>query len=622
MGFLETINEKFAASAVGKYFKIKERNSTLTQDLRGGTVTFLTVAYILAVNANILTDTGGPCISQGACKVGTPPAFQSPACQSCVEDVRLSLISATAAACIISHFLMAVVGNLPLAVCPAMGLNAYFAYTVVGYMGTGRVSYEEALAAVFVEGLIFVVISVIGVRGAIIKMMPESVLIATSAGIGIFLSFIGLQASEGIGIVTYNSATLVTLGGCPPGDRVYQVTTPLVGGDIPAAIGTMPTCVNIDPTNSSSAMHPNPGLFTPSGTYQCLSPGVMRSATMWLGIAGGMLMTVLMAKNVRGAIMIGIAFVTFISWIPKSATGGGNQAAYLQYPPGGCTSEGDPECGALTPAQSRYLYFKQVAKVPSASATAGKFDFSGFSNGDLWLALITFLYVDFFDATGTLYAMANFLSQYIPSFIKEDKTIERQTLAFTVDGLSIVIGSCLGSSPITIYVESASGIREGARTGVAALAMSFWFFVALWFSPLLASIPGYATGPALILVGAMMTINIVKIRWDIVSQAVPAFLTIVLMPLTYSIAYGFIGGIASYIIIHTILFAWYFLEAKLGKGDKPVGAKETWKVVRQKTFAIHEDDRSFAFGPHGTSGGDESPKNSEEEPVPGAIDKA
>eukprot|EP00887_Chlorella_sp_A99_P002223 scaffold21.g2223.t1 len=599
MGFLETINEKFAASAVGKYFKIKERNSTLTQDLRGGTVTFLTVAYILAVNANILTDTpctcasarlprpparpadrtppparrapqGGPCISQGACKVGTPPAFQSPACQSCVEDVRLSLISATAAACIISHFLMAVVGNLPLAVCPAMGLNAYFAYTVVGYMGTGRVSYEEALAAVFVEGLIFVVISVIGVRGAIIK------------------------ASEGIGIVTYNSATLVTLGGCPPGDRVYQVTTPLVGGDIPAAIGTMPTCVNIDPTNSSSAMHPNPGLFTPSGTYQCLSPGVMRSATMWLGIAGGMLMTVLMAKNVRGAIMIGIAFVTFISWIPKSATGGGNQAAYLQYPPGGCTSEGDPEL-IVGGTNGRGAEFR-VAKVPSASATAGKFDFSGFSNGDLWLALITFLYVDFFDATGTLYAMANFLSQYIPSFIKEDKTIERQTLAFTVDGLSIVIGSCLGSSPITIYVESASGIREGARTGVAALAMSFWFFVALWFSPLLASIPGYATGPALILVGAMM-----------VSRG--------------GRGANVCGG-GGYIIIHTILFAWYFLEAKLGKGDKPVGAKETWKVVRQKTFAIHEDDRSFAFGPHGTSGGDESPKNSEEEPVPGAIDKA
>jgi AGZA family xanthine/uracil permease-like MFS transporter len=283
-------------------------------------------------------------------------------------------------------------------------------------------------------------------------------------------------------------------------------------------------------------------------------------------------------------------------------TGGGNQAAYLQYTPDGCDNAGDLACGQLTPAQTRWLYFTDVVKVPSISKTAAQFDFSGFSNGNLWLALITFLYVDFLDATGTLYAMAGFLAQYIPNFIRKDKTIERQVPTFCVDGFSIVVGSLMGLSPITIFVESASGIREGARTGLASWMIGFWFFVALWFSPLLASIPGYATGPALILVGAMMTINIVKIRWNLVSEAVPAFLTIVIMPLTYSIAYGFIAGIMSYLVVHTSLFAWNYLETALTKKHDISDGR--WKVVRQMTFNAPDPeiergpgDDSFHFGP-------------------------
>ena len=170
--------------------------------------------------------------------------------------------------------------------------------------------------------------------------------------------------------------------------------------------------------------------------------------------------------------------------------------------------------------------------------------------------------------------MANYLNNYIPNFIDlKTKTFERQMAAYCVDGISIICGACLGTSPLTVYIESASGIREGARTGVAALVIAFCFFIALFFSPLIAAIPPYATGPALILVGALMVINIIRINWASVQEAVPSFLTIAVMPLTYSIAYGLIAGIMSYIWIHLMLLAWNYIHALLFPASFPAEAK-------------------------------------------------
>jgi AGZA family xanthine/uracil permease-like MFS transporter len=270
----------------------------------------------------------------------------------------------------------------------------------------------------------------------------------------------------------------------------------------------------------------------------------MESATLWLGLSGFLLIALCMRQRVRGAMLVGILWVTFISWIPNHA------ASYLGAD------------APITGGADRMSYFKKVVAAPNASFTAGKLDFGGLADGQAWLALITFLYVDFLDATGTLFSMANFVNSYVPGFIKPNKTWPRSMFAFSSDGAAIVVSSLLGSSPCTVFVESASGIREGGRSGVTAIVTSFLFFVSLFFTPILASIPPYAVGPALITVGAMMVGNIVKIRWDLVSQAVPAFVTIALMPLTYSIAYGFIGGIVTYILLNGIGWAFDWLTKK------------------------------------------------------------
>ncbi|KAI3428274.1 hypothetical protein D9Q98_006653 [Chlorella vulgaris] len=606
MGFLDRLNARAADSAFGRFFCIKERNTSLTQEIRGGSVTFLTVAYILAVNSAIITETGGMCVVNGTCLPAVPPAFQgedtgTPDCQACITELRASLIAATAASCVIANFLMGILGNLPLAIAPAMGLNAYFTYTVVGFMGTGRVTYNAALAAVFIEGFIFVIITLLGVRSKLVELIPRSVMLATSAGIGLFLAFIGLQSAEGIGVSTYNSATLVTLGGCAPQYRTFQYTIPQSAIDNVGVPGAEADA--ICSLGDTGTVTTNGGLLIPSSTYACSSAGVMRAPTMWLGIAGGMIMCVFMAKNVKGAIIFGLLFVTFISWIPSD----GNAARYIEKP-NGCTAgntnsvTGDP-C-LYTPEMRRWDYFKKVVSVPDTSQTAGKFDFSGFKDGNLWVALITFLYVDFLDATGTFYSMANFLSNFIPNFVDQKrKRFPRQTTAFLVDGVSISVGACLGTSPLTAFIESASGIKEGARTGIAAITISFCFFISLFFSPLLATIPPYATGPVLILCGALMVINILKIRWENVQEAVPAFLTMITMPITYSVAYGFIAGIIGWVIINGSVFAINFVQSYFWpKSDDPTLTRAgTWKIARQMTFHLdgdheEEEDGSTKLG--------------------------
>ncbi|KAK5794718.1 adenine/guanine permease AZG1-like [Gossypium arboreum] len=522
--FLTRLNSAVANSRVGKRFKLAERNSTFTTELRAGTATFLTMAYILAVNASILADSGGPCgvsdclplcsnpsVLLSNCTGSTLRIIQpdlsckfdpvNPGYASCLETVRKDLIVATVASSLIGCLIMGTFANLPLALAPGMGANAYFAYTVVGFHGSGNVPYESALAAVFLEGLIFLFISAIGFRAKLAKLVPKPVRISSSAGIGLFLAFIGLQNNQGIGLIGYNPSTLVTLGGCPSSSRVS--VAPVL-----AAVNGTVTLI--------------PG-GTVSGDILCLRDR-MENPTLWLGIVGFVIIAYCLVKNIKGAMIYGIVFVTAVSWFRNTRV----------------TAFPNTDSG-----NSAYKYFKQVVDVHLIETTAGALSFKNLGKGYFWEALVTFLYVDILDTTGTLYSMARFAG-----FTDQNGDFEGQYFAFMSDATSIVVGSLLGTSPVTAFIESSTGIREGGRTGLTALTVAGYFFLAFFFTPLLASIPAWAVGPPLILVGVLMMRAVVEIEWEDMRQAIPAFVTLIMMPLTYSIAYGLIGGIGTYIVLH------------------------------------------------------------------------
>ncbi|TYI07254.1 hypothetical protein ES332_A10G215300v1 [Gossypium tomentosum] len=522
--FLTRLNSALANSRVGKRFKLAERNSTFTTELRAGTATFLTMAYILAVNASILADSGGPCgvsdclplcsnpsVLLSNCTGSTLRIIQpdssckfdpvNPGYASFLETVRKDLIVATVASSLIGCLIMGTFANLPLALAPGMGANAYFAYTVVGFHGSGNVPYESALAAVFLEGLIFLFISAIGFRAKLAKLVPKPVRISSSAGIGLFLAFIGLQNNQGIGLIGYNPSTLVTLGGCPSSSRVS--VAPVL-----AAVNGTVTLI--------------PG-GTVSGDILCLRDR-MENPTLWLGIVGFVIIAYCLVKNIKGAMIYGIVFVTAVSWFRNTRV----------------TAFPNTDAG-----NSAYKYFKQVVDVHLIETTAGALSFKNLGKGYFWEALVTFLYVDILDTTGTLYSMARFAGS-----TDQNGDFEGQYFAFMSDATSIVVGSLLGTSPVTAFIESSTGIREGGRTGLTALTVAGYFFLAFFFTPLLASIPAWAVGPPLILVGVLMMRAVVEIEWEDMRQAIPAFVTLIMMPLTYSIAYGLIGGIGTYIVLH------------------------------------------------------------------------
>lgn len=551
---LTRLNAFVAKSRVGKRFKLDERNSSFTTELRAGTATFLTMAYILAVNASILADSGGTCsvadcvplcsdtsIPVSNCTGSSLRVVQpdesckfnpvNPGYSECLDKVRKDLIVATVASSLIGCLIMGVFANLPLALAPGMGANAYFAYTVVGFHGSGNVSYKSALAAVFIEGLIFLFISAIGFRAKLAKLVPKPVRISSSAGIGLFLAFIGLQNNEGIGLVGYSSSTLVTLGGCPSSARAALAPV------ITAANGT----VSLIQGGSVS------------DDILCLRDR-MESPTLWLGIVGFVIIAYCLVKNIKGAMIYGIVFVTAVSWFRNTKV----------------TAFPNTEAG-----NTAHEYFKKVVDIHVIESTAGALSFKSIGKGYFWEALVTFLYVDILDTTGTLYSMARFAG-----FTDENGDFEGQYFAFMSDAMSIVVGALLGTSPVTTFIESSTGIREGGRTGLTALTVAAYFFLALFFTPLLASIPAWAVGPPLILVGVMMMRSVVEIEWDDMRQAIPAFITLMLMPLTYSIAYGLIGGIGTYIVLHIWDWGANFL-AKLGVGkEKTSGPIEIGREVQ------------------------------------------
>ncbi|KAJ6184840.1 hypothetical protein N7519_006141 [Penicillium mononematosum] len=521
MGFgtwVHDTNLRVARSPVGKWFRLegsghpKERKgSYFFTEIRAGLATFFAMAYIISVNSNITSLTGGTCVCpaedmQDHCANNVEYAM-------CTQEINRDIVTATAAIAALSTFCMGFFANLPIALAPGMGLNAYFAYTVVGVRGSGMVPYSTALTAVFVEGWVFLGLTLIGMRQWLARALPKSIKLATGVGIGLYLALIGLTYSAGIGLVQGATDTPIELAGCLEQDFDKE-------------------------------------------TGLCMSSAKMRSPTMWIGIfCGGIMTALLMMYRIKGAVILGILLVSIISW-PRTTP-----VTYFPY----------TELGT-----SKFDFFKQVVTFHPIKHTllAQDWNLAG-KGGEFGLAFITFLYVDILDTTGTMYSMARFAG----AINEETQDFEGSAMAYMVDAISISIGSLLGSPPVTAFVESGAGISEGGKTGLTSCVTGIAFFIAVFFAPIFASIPPWATGCTLVIVGAMMAKAAADINWRYYGDAIPAFLTIAIMPFTYSIAYGLIAGITSYITLNG--FAWC-LEKITGGRIVPPNKDESdpwsWKV--------------------------------------------
>ena len=401
-----------------KYFKLKENGTNVRTEVIAGITTFLTMAYILAVNPGILSATG--------------------------MDAN-ALFPATALAAVVGTLVMALWAKLPFALAPGMGLNAFFAFSVVLGMGY---SWQFALTAVLIEGIIFILMTIFNIREAIVDAIPKSIQTAISAGIGLFIAFIGLQNA---GIIVNNDATLVHLG------------------DI----------------TSGSAL---------------------------LALIGLVITSVLIIKKVKGDLLIGI-IVTALIGIPMGIT---QMKGFASLPP------------SIEP-----IFFK--------------FDFSQVFTFDMMIVVFTFLFVDIFDTLGTLVGVSR-----KANMLDKDGKVPNVKKAFMADAVGTTVGAMLGTSTVTTYVESAAGVSEGGRTGLTALVTALCFVAALFFAPLFIAIPGAATAPALILVGLFMLSPIKELDLSDYSESIPAFITILAMPLAYSIAEGITLGALSYVLINML----------------------------------------------------------------------
>ncbi|KAK0586947.1 hypothetical protein LWI29_014972 [Acer saccharum] len=488
----KTLNDGVSKSFVGKYFKLEARKSCFTRELRAGTATFLTMAYIITVNATILSDSGGTCsIADCSGPAMNQTSTPTPDCmfkqsnvgyQNCLAKTKSDLIVATALSSMIGSFAMGVLANLPLGLAPGMGPNAYLAYNLVGFHGSGPLSYQTAMAVVLVEGCLFLAIAAFGLRAKLTRMIPRPVRIACAAGIGLFIAFVGLQLHQGVGLIGPDPSTLVTITAC---DSIDPVTGACTGGK-------------------------------------------MRSPTFWLGSVGFLITSYGLMKEIKGSMIYGILFVTLISWSRDTSV------TFFPH-----TTLGD----------ANYNYFKKVVDFHKIESTAGAISFTNFNRTDVWLALATLLYVDMLSTTGTLFTMAE-----IGGFVNDQGNFEGEYVAYMVDAGSTVVGSALGVTTTSTYIESSAGIREGGRTGLTGVIVGLYFFLSLFFTPLLTSVPPWAVGPSLVMVGVMMMKVVKDINWEDIKEAVPAFVTILLMPLTYSISNGIIGGIGLYVALS--LYDW------------------------------------------------------------------
>ena len=400
-----------------KFFKLKENNTDAKTEFIAGLTTFMTMAYILIVNPSILSATG---MDQGA------------------------VFTATALSAVIATLIMGLYAKLPFAQAPGMGLNAFFAYTIVIQMGY---SFEFALTAVLLEGIIFILLTIFNVREAIVDSIPKGIKNAISVGIGLLISLIGL---EGAGIVVHtDGGTIVSLGNIVSGSGL-------------------------------------------------------------LAIIGLLITSVLIAKNVKGALFIGM-IITAIIGIPMG----------------------------ITPMPS-----KIISTPPSIAPTFFKFDFHNIFSLDMVIALFTLLFMDMFDTIGTLVGVAT-----KAKMLDKDGKVPNIKKALFSDAVGTTLGAFLGTSTVSTFVESASGVAEGGRTGLTAVSTAFMFFLALFFAPLFAIITPAVTASALVLVGLFMIEPIKEIDLHDFTEAIPAFLTIIMMPFAYSISDGIVFGVISYIIL-------------------------------------------------------------------------
>ncbi|MCI8764020.1 MAG: NCS2 family permease [Lachnospiraceae bacterium] len=426
-----------------KMFHLKENHTDAKTEILAGITTFMTMAYILAVNPGILSATG---MDSGA------------------------IFTATALASMLATLLMVIFANYPFVLAPGMGLNAYFAYTVVLQMGY---SWQTALAAVFIEGIIFIILSLTNVREAIFNAIPMNLKHAVSVGIGIFIAFIGMQNAK----IVVDSATLVSL---------YSFK-----GSVAA------------------------------GTFS--SEGI----TVLLALLGILITGVLLIKKVKGNILWGI-LITWVLGIACQLTG-----LYQVNPELGCYS--------LLPD------FSGGISVPSLAPTLMQLDFKGILTLDFFVVMFAFLFVDLFDTLGTLIGVAS-----KADMLDENGKLPKIRGALLADAVGTSIGAVLGTSTTTTFVESASGVAEGGRTGLTAVTAAILFGLSLFLSPIFLAIPSFATAPALVIVGFLMMTSITRIDFEDYTEAIPAYIAIIAMPFMYSISEGIAMGVISYVIVNLI----------------------------------------------------------------------
>ena len=427
-----------------KIFHLKENHTDVKTEVMAGITTFMTMAYILAVNPNILSASG---MDRGA------------------------IFTATALSSFIATCLMALLSNYPFVLAPGMGLNAYFTYTVVLGMGY---TWQQALSAVFAEGIIFILLSLTNVREAIFNSIPMNLKHAVSVGIGLFIAFIGLQNAK---IVVGNDSTLVS----------------------------------IFSFKSSVA----------EGTFS--SQGI----TVLLALIGVLVTAILLAKNVKGGILWGI----LITWILGILC----QLTHLYVP------NADLGYYSLLPD------FSNGISVPSMMPTFMKMDFSIVFSLDFVVIMFAFLFVDMFDTLGTLIGVAS-----KADMLDKDGKLPRIKGALLSDAVGTTVGAMCGTSTVTTFVESASGVAVGGRTGLTSLVAAVLFGLSLLLSPIFLAIPSFATAPALIVVGYLMLTSVTKIDFNDMTEAIPCFIAIIAMPFMYSISEGISMGVISYVVINVI----------------------------------------------------------------------
>lgn len=423
-----------------KFFKLKENNTNVKTEVVAGITTFMTMAYILAVNPSILSASG--------------------------MDSQ-AVLMATALAAFVGTLAMALLANYPFALAPGLGLNAYFAYTICGEMGY---SWQFALMAVFIEGIIFILLSLTSVREAIFNAIPFQLKKGVSVGIGLFVAFIGLQGAN----LVVDSSTLVTIVD-------FRENFNTVG------IGAL------------------------------------------LAFIGLLIVAILYAKKVKGSILIGIVATWVLGMICQAV--------------GLYKVDADAGFYSLYPAWSDF----NLGAIGKTFGQCFKADFSGVKIGDFIIIIFAFLFVDMFDTLGTLIGVAN-----KADMLDKDGKLPRIKEALLADAIATSAGAVLGTSTTTTFVESSSGVAEGGRTGLSSVVTGFLFLISIFLSPIFCAIPSFATAPALIFVGFLMVSAVVEIDFSDLTEAIPAYLCLIAMPLMYSISEGIAIGVISYVVINLI----------------------------------------------------------------------